>query len=114
MAPTDVNKLITDLLTLPFKVLVKSSEAKVTIGTGAHLLADYTIGIYATAVAEAFGRSALSVTRWVAAATSPAPAATLYIGGKRGGANSANAQRHGAAGTVKAAAKAGRLVSQSD
>jgi hypothetical protein len=36
------------------------------------------------------------------------------MGGKRCGANSANAQRHGAAGPVKAAAKAGRLVSQSD
>ena len=49
---------ITDLLTLPFKVLVKKSEAKVTIGVGAHVRGDYAVGIYATAVSDASGQAA--------------------------------------------------------
>ncbi|MCI0464745.1 MAG: hypothetical protein L0Z62_48090, partial [Gemmataceae bacterium] len=42
-----------DLVGLPIKVLVKSSEAKVTIGEGAQLLADDVVGVYATAGSDA-------------------------------------------------------------
>ena len=49
--------VIKDLVSLPIKVIVKASEAKVTIGTNAQLLADYTIGIYATAGADASGQA---------------------------------------------------------
>ena len=37
---------------------MKKSEAMVTIGAGAHLLADYMVGIYATAVSDASGQAA--------------------------------------------------------
>ncbi|MEO6651268.1 MAG: hypothetical protein ABIP17_01255, partial [Ilumatobacteraceae bacterium] len=46
---------INDLVALPLKVLIKASTATVTVGTDAQLLADYTIGIYATAGADASG-----------------------------------------------------------
>src|SRR5207249_7459719 len=42
-----------DLVALPIKVLVKASEAKVTIGDGAQLLADDVVGVYATAGSDA-------------------------------------------------------------
>ena len=43
------------LTALPIKVLVKSSDAKVTIGDHARLQADNVIGVYATAAADASG-----------------------------------------------------------
>ncbi|MDB5862130.1 MAG: repeat-containing protein, partial [Ramlibacter sp.] len=42
-----------DLVALPVKVLVKASEAKVTIHEGARLQADDVVGIYATAASDA-------------------------------------------------------------
>ncbi|MFL6013428.1 MAG: hypothetical protein ACJ74P_03940, partial [Gaiellaceae bacterium] len=49
--------LAQDFLSLPFKVLIKKSEATVTIGAGAHLTADYMVGVYATAVSDATGQA---------------------------------------------------------
>ncbi len=42
-----------DLVSLPVKVLVKASSAKVTIHDGAQLLADDAVGVYATAGSDA-------------------------------------------------------------
>ena len=50
-----IPNLLTDILALPVKVLVKKSKATVTIGDDAQILTDYMVGIYATAVSDASG-----------------------------------------------------------
>src|SRR5262249_47418431 len=46
-------EFLNDLTSLPIKVLIKGSEAKVTIGQNVQLLADDVVGVYATAGSDA-------------------------------------------------------------
>jgi hypothetical protein len=48
---------LTDLVTLPIKVLVKASEARVTIGVNSRIQVDDVISIYATAGSDASGQA---------------------------------------------------------
>jgi hypothetical protein len=52
---------VAGLLALPVKVLVKLSEASVVVGTGAKLLGDGAIGVYATATSDATGTASGSL-----------------------------------------------------
>ena len=51
-------EVVQNFLSLPIKILIKRSEATVTIGERVKILADYMVGIYATAVADASGQAA--------------------------------------------------------
>jgi hypothetical protein len=48
---------VANLTAMPVKVLAKQSEASIVVGEGAQLLGDGTVGIYATASADASGNA---------------------------------------------------------
>ncbi len=69
---------LNDLVALPIKVLVKASDAKVTLEDGVKLLADNVVGVYSTAVSDA---SAIAASQLFSLGYSQSDAkATITIG----------------------------------
>ena len=50
-----------DLAAMPVKLLFKDSEATITLGENAQIIGTGTVGIYATAVADASGKASGSI-----------------------------------------------------